>query len=681
MDRPLWLLLSLAACSPDSLSCGAGTVERDGVCAATDDGGVVTVTQTVTHTEVVTEQVPDEDLDPGRFEPVLARLAAVYGGDGAVGTNGALEEHMHVDEVRYRADDQRLFYCSYTFGVIDVSNPTDPEYEAQGYEWDLGSPVDRPTGCLHLDWDDADPEVLYVSHRGNYDFQPHLSVVHLGTYTPDPLEPTETALAPVLAEPLREDGASYEGLDAEGGYVYVALHAGGIGVFERDPATNTLSRVATSTLVPNAYDVEVVGGLAYALDDTEGLFILDVSDLNDITLMGQLSVGGSARDIRVSGDIAWLAAGSAGLVAVDVSDPTAPSLTSYTPTPGTAVRLGQDGDRVAVAAWNDTRVYDVSDPSAPAMLGAVRLERDKVYAEDPDRERPNITARTLGVDLAGDHLYVGNWMIPYTYAIHSDRVAPYLVVPEAAAYLGMGTIAPGEEGEITLLLGNEGTADLTITDLWTNHPDFTVEPPQARIAPGAQASFTIRYSASHADQASTIVHIQSDDPTQPQRAAYVVANAVGIGVGDPFPETLGTLVHGLEPWSSSSLAGDVAIVAYFATFCPVCSLEMPDLQRQFAETYAAEGLQVVGIDADADDRANPDAVAAFVDNLGVTLPILVEDSDLTPTYTTIEGIYDGGNPFPVDIVIDRQGIIRHVSREYDPPALHAIVQELLAESP
>ena len=71
--------------------------------------------------------------------------------------------------------------CSYTFAVIDVSDAKDPEYLVQGYDWDLESPVNRHTGCLHVDWDDSDPDIVYVSHRGNFDFHPHLSVVDLNT--------------------------------------------------------------------------------------------------------------------------------------------------------------------------------------------------------------------------------------------------------------------------------------------------------------------------------------------------------------------------------------------------------------------------------------------------------------------------------------------------------------------
>jgi hypothetical protein len=562
------VLASLAlACSGDSLVCGAKTHAQDGMCVPDDPGGggTVTIVNTTPVTETIT--VEDSDLDPGRFLPPIKQLQYIVDDDGAIGTAGSAQTHKHIDEVRYRASDERLFYCSYTFGVLDVSDPADVESLAQGFEWDLPSPVDRATGCLHLDWDDADPDIVYVSHRGNVDFHPHLSVVDLGTFAPDPYYPDETELAPVLAPSLFEDGVSYEGLDAENGFLYVALHAGGVGVFQRDPATNELSRVGgNDSIVPNAYDIEVVGNLAYVVDEQAGLFVLDVTDPNDITEVSRLFVGGVDRDLQVDGNYAYIAAGGAGLVIVDISDPASPVVVSTTNTYGTATRVGYNGDRVSVAAWNDTRVYDVSDRSQPQIIGAARLERPKSYAGDDDQDRPDPTSRTLGTDLYGDTLFVGDWMTPYTFTINADRQAPYLVLPEDLFYMGVGTVDVGASGTFALRVENDGTADLTVYDIWATHPAFEITPEQALIPPGGEAIFTITYTATSIEEEHAIVNIFSDDPNQPIRKGYVVGNAEGIGIGDAFPVTSGTDVNTLAEWSSDQLAGQVTLLAYFATF-------------------------------------------------------------------------------------------------------------------
>lgn len=70
-------------------------------------------------------------------------------------------------------------------------------------------------------------------------------------------------------------------------------------------------------------------------------------------------------------------------------------------------------------------------------------------------------------------------------------------------------------------------------------------------------------------------------------------------------------------------------------------------------------------------------VQQFVDNLGVTFDIGIEE---TETYTSLVQNFAGLNPFPVDVLIDKKGMIRYVSREYDPYAIDELIQQLLAEA-
>lgn len=85
---------------------------------------------------------------------------------------------------------------------------------------------------------------------------------------------------------------------------------------------------------------------------------------------------------------------------------------------------------------------------------------------------------------------------------------------------------------------------------------------------------------------------------------------------------------------------------------------------------------VVAIDPDADDFENVAGVQEFVAQTGVTFPVGVE---VTSTYEMFTENHDGANPYPVDVIVDRSGIIRYVAREYDPAAMRAVVEELLAE--
>lgn len=85
---------------------------------------------------------------------------------------------------------------------------------------------------------------------------------------------------------------------------------------------------------------------------------------------------------------------------------------------------------------------------------------------------------------------------------------------------------------------------------------------------------------------------------------------------------------------------------------------------------------MVAIDSDDDDYQQMSEVQNFCETLGVTYPAGLEE---TQVYEQFRSNFDGTNPFPLDVIVDKQGIIRYVAREYDPVAMDAVIQELLAE--
>jgi len=551
-----------------------------------------TITNTNTNTNTITNTITvdtDPVLEPGHWQAPLIQLTQVLDDNGVLGENGALQSHMHVDEVRYRESDAKLFYCSYTWGIIDASEPIDATYLAQGYDWKLPSPVFRDTGCLHLDWSDEDPDISFADHRGNYDFHPHLTAIDLQTVIEDgdldgigaadadgDTSDDEEVITPLFGPALFEDGVSYEGMDWANGYLFVALHAGGIGVYDYDPVTLEMFRVATyEGVVQNAYDIHVVGNYAYVVDEWQGLYVLDVTDIQNITKVGELYIGGITRDVRYDNGYVYIAAGTPGFAIVDVSNPALPVLESLTPAYSTVTRIGVHNNRVATAGWIDTRVYDVTDPAAPAIIGGVRIETPKSYAGDEADERPDITARILGVDIYDDFLFIGDWWTPFTYQIFDDRTAPYLVAAEDIYYMSTGSVDPGLTGTYDLNIRNDGNEELHVYDTWVTNSAFVVTPRQANIPAGGEQDFTITFTAppdvdslGNPIEQSGIVNILSDDPNQGLRQGYVTGNPAGIGVGDPYPYTLGTDVFTDVEWNSTDAfaGGKVGLVAYFATF-------------------------------------------------------------------------------------------------------------------
>ena len=73
---------------------------------------------------------------------------------------------------------------------------------------------------------------------------------------------------------------------------------------------------------------------------------------------------------------------------------------------------------------------------------------------------------------------------------------------------------------------------------------------------------------------------------------------------------------------ASEQRGKWLVINYWATWCPPCIHEMPELQRFYEDNR--ERAQVWGVTFEDSDR---DRIIEFVDNLGITFPILGFDQD------------------------------------------------------
>ena len=121
-------------------------------------------------------------------------------------------------------------------------------------------------------------------------------------------------------------------------------------------------------------------------------------------------------------------------------------------------------------------------------------------------------------------------------------------------------------------------------------------------------------------------------------------------VGKPASEFELISLQGV-PVKLSQFRGQATVVNYWATWCGPCKEEMPLLESRYKK-YLPE-LVVLGVDAGED----PDLVSRFVDDLGLTFPILL-DNDYE-----VESLF-GITAYPTTIFIDSDGIIqaRHIGQ-------------------
>ena len=99
----------------------------------------------------------------------------------------------------------------------------------------------------------------------------------------------------------------------------------------------------------------------------------------------------------------------------------------------------------------------------------------------------------------------------------------------------------------------------------------------------------------------------------------------------------------------SSFKGRVVLLNFWATWCPPCRAEMPDLVRLQRE-YRELGLQVIGVTYPPTSRVE---VRRFVRGLGVNYPIVFG------TRKT-KALFDQSETLPITVVIDREGNIREM---------------------
>ena len=94
----------------------------------------------------------------------------------------------------------------------------------------------------------------------------------------------------------------------------------------------------------------------------------------------------------------------------------------------------------------------------------------------------------------------------------------------------------------------------------------------------------------------------------------------------------------------SDYKGKVVLLNFWATWCPPCRAEMPDLIKMQRE-YGSKGLQVIGITYSPEEISE---VRQFVQKLGVNYPIALGTKE-------IMSLFDETETLPLTIVIDRQG--------------------------
>ena len=112
--------------------------------------------------------------------------------------------------------------------------------------------------------------------------------------------------------------------------------------------------------------------------------------------------------------------------------------------------------------------------------------------------------------------------------------------------------------------------------------------------------------------------------------------------------------------------GQVVLVNFWATWCPPCKAEMPDIDAYYAANKE-KGLVVLAVNA----QEPAATVRSFIEQRSFTFPVLLDEKgEIVQQYRI--------RSFPTSLIIDREGVIHYIQTGMISPAqLEAIVGPLL----
>lgn len=160
--------------------------------------------------------------------------------------------------------------------------------------------------------------------------------------------------------------------------------------------------------------------------------------------------------------------------------------------------------------------------------------------------------------------------------------------------------------------------------------------------------------------ASFLVLALSLGPPAMASAPAVGTRAPGFDLRSPSGDQL----------SLAGVRGHVVVVNFFATWCPPCRAETPDLIAVEAR-YRSRGVIFIGVD----DREDASLVTVFAQHKGIPYPLVLDKSG------SVEENYDV-RAIPTTYVLDRSGIIRYAQvDELNASVLSGAIDAVLTGQP
>lgn len=131
------------------------------------------------------------------------------------------------------------------------------------------------------------------------------------------------------------------------------------------------------------------------------------------------------------------------------------------------------------------------------------------------------------------------------------------------------------------------------------------------------------------------------------------APAASSGSAAPAAPTFALRTLDGDALGSATLSGKAYIVNFFASWCPPCRAEIPDMVA-LQKKYGPKGFSFIGV-AVSDSEVN---IREFVRRSGIDYPVAMADQGVVSAFAPF--VAGGLRSIPTSFVVDRKGRIIHV---------------------
>ena len=143
------------------------------------------------------------------------------------------------------------------------------------------------------------------------------------------------------------------------------------------------------------------------------------------------------------------------------------------------------------------------------------------------------------------------------------------------------------------------------------------------------------------------------------------ALAGGIETGQRAPDLDIKLLNG-KTLTAKQLQGKVVLQMYWATWCPYCRADLPEMQRLY-QSLQSRGLEIVALSIDESDKT----VREFWKGKNYSFPAAMRSDAIFKHYGRIATT-------PTYIFIDREGMVRQrINGSPEPGVIGQLVEKLL----